>query len=376
MTAHMRSTRVNVSLSAISENIAAVRRMVGYERNVCVPVKADAYGHGAIEVSKAALESGASHLAVATVDEGAELRSAGIDARILLFSAPSPEEVDAAAALALEAFVSDYETAEALSLAASRSGQRLGIHLKIDTGMGRIGCQSEDASTLARKMVGLKGLCIAGTATHLAVSDSLSPEGKSYPELQLERFAAAVGSIRAAGIDPGLVHAANSGAILQYPSAYLDMVRPGILTYGYLPDDGLSGTITLIPAMEFRTQLSFIKRVSKGDSVSYGRIWTAREDTWIGTVPAGYADGLPRRLSGQVLAVGADVVCPQIGRICMDQCMIDLGPEPALSRWDTVSLFGPDPRGHSAADLARLAGTIPYEITCGIGKRVPRIHVR
>ncbi len=376
MTGHMRATRVNVSLSAISENIAAVRRIVGYGRSVCVPVKADAYGHGAIEVSRVAVESGASHLAVATVDEGSELRSAGIDVPILLFSAPSPEEVDVAAAQALEAFVSDYETAESLSRAASRSGQRLGMHLKIDTGMGRIGCQVEDASTLAREVVGLKGVYIAGVATHLAVSDSLSPEGKAYTERQLELFAAAVDSIRGAGIDPGIVHAANSGAILQHPSAYLDMVRPGILTYGYLPDDGLSGAISLTPAMEFSTQLSFIKRVSKGESVSYGRLWTAKEDTWVGTVPAGYADGLPRRLSGQLLAVGSAVVCPQIGRICMDQCMIDLGPEPALARWDTVSLFGPDPRGHSAADLARLAGTIPYEITCGIGKRVPRIHVR
>lgn len=372
----MRVTRAIVHLDSLEANIRAIRRQIGPERRLCVAVKADAYGHGAVPVSTALLAAGATHLAVATVDEGAELRNAGIGAPILMLSPPSPEEVDATAALELEAFLSDPEEAAGLSAAAGRVGKRLPVHIKVDTGMGRVGCAPEGAVDLARAVCRLPGLRLAGTATHLSVADSATPDDRSYTEGQLRSFAGAVEAIRAAGIDPGLVHAANSGGIIQHPESLCDMVRAGILAYGYLPDDALEGAMDLVPVMELESRISLVKRVRAGDYISYGRMWRAPRDTWIATVPVGYADGLPRRLSGQYRFVGERGARPQVGRICMDQCMVDLGPEEPWERWGRVAIFGPDPRGQNAADLARLAGTIPYEITCGISKRVPRIYVR
>jgi alanine racemase len=189
----------------------------------------------------------------------------------------------------------------------------------------------------------------------------------------LGRFAASVAAIREAGIDPGLVHAANTGALAFHEDAFFDMVRPGILLYGYAPA-GAEKILPVQPVMELTSSVVFIKRVRKGDSVSYGRTWVADRDTCIATIPVGYGDGLPRRLSGQGFRVRINGAWhPLAGRICMDQCMVDLGPETTVRRWDSVTLFGGD--ALSAADLAEKLGTISYEITCGINKRAPRVYV-
>ncbi|MFP3040419.1 alanine racemase [Treponema primitia] len=368
----MRATRAIIRLDAFRYNLRLVRSRVGSARKICVPVKADGYGHGAVPLAKTALEEGAEFLAVATADEGAELREAGITAPILLLSIPLPEEIPELIVDKLIPLAGDRDFVRELAATAEQGGEVLSVHLKVDTGMGRIGCPPESAAELAALIAGSKHLKLGGVATHLAVSDSLKQDDVAYTKEQLTRFGRAVEDIKKAGIDPGLVHTANTGALAFHEDAFFDMVRPGILLYGYAPA-GAEQVLPVKPVMELVSQIMFIKQVKKGETVSYGRIWTADRDTTIATIPVGYGDGLPRRLSGDFQVRINDAWYPLVGRICMDQCMADLGPNTAIRRWDSVSFFGAD--ALSAADLAAKLGTISYEITCGINKRVPRIYV-
>jgi alanine racemase len=365
----MRATRALIHLDRFRRNLRAVQERIGPGRRICVPVKADAYGHGAVRIAQTALAAGASHLAAAAVSEGAELRSAGIRAPILLLSQALPEEAPEIIRYGLIPLVSDRAYIEELAGAAAPAGIRCPVHLKIDTGMGRLGCTPEEAPGLAAHIAAQKSLDYAGTATHLAAADSAQPGDRAYTEEQMRRFREAVEQIRAAGLNPGIVHAANSGGLLLHRASWLDMVRPGILLYGY----NLTGAdFPAEPVMELVTQVTFIKKVKAGESLSYGRTWVSPRDTHIATLPAGYGDGLPRPLSGnwQVLIRGR--LYPLAGRICMDQCMADLGPETDIPRWETATIFGG--AAPSAAELAARLGTIPYEITCNINKRVPRIY--
>jgi alanine racemase len=290
----------------------------------------------------------------------------------LLLSQPLPEELPGILAGELCPLISDREFAEAAGQAAAAAGKILPVHLKIDTGMGRVGCRPGEAAELARYICALKGLRLAGTATHLAVADSSREEDIRYTQKQLGAFREAVADIRAAGIDPGIVHAANSGAVVFHPDAWFDMVRPGIVLYGYSPGKDSPQALPVEPVMELRTRIVFIKEVKKGESLSYGRTWTAPRDTCIATLPVGYADGLPRALSGNHSVRIRGVPYPLVGRICMDQCMVDLGSGADIRRWEDVTVFGGS--GPSAADIASKLGTIPYEITCHINKRVPRVY--
>jgi alanine racemase len=345
-----------------------------------VPVKANAYGHGALEIAKTSLEAGASCLGVALVTEGTDLRKGGIKAPILLFSQPHPEEIPQITEAGLIPFISDASYASALNEQAAAEKIKLPVHLKIDTGMGRLGCPEEEALALARHIAGCSSLELAGTATHFAVSDSADERDITYTRRQLARFKEAVGAIRNAGIDPGTVHAANSGAVILHPDAWLDMVRPGILLYGYKTVEERKTPpfqfepLRALPVMELRTSVALIKKVKKGESVSYGRTWTAPQDTFIAVLPAGYGDGFPRLASGKWQAVIGGRTYPLAGRICMDQCCVDLGPDLSVRQWDEAVIFGgsaPD-----AAALAAVVDTIPYEITCNINKRVPRVYER
>ncbi|MDR1507030.1 MAG: alanine racemase [Treponema sp.] len=369
----MRATRAVIHLDYLRDNIALVREKTGAA--ICVPVKADAYGHGALRTAQAALKYGAAYLAVATVAEGEELRDGGISAPILLLSVPLPEEIPRLINAALEPLAGDAAYIDALAGAAGKARKKASVHLKVDTGMGRIGCRPGEAGELAARITG-SGLLLAGTATHFAAADSTAEDDRVFTAGQIQSFRTALHGIRARGVDPGIVHAANTGAVLFHKSGWFDMVRPGILLYGYAPLDGGKKALPVKPLMELESRLVFVKTVKKGESVSYGRIWTAPEDTVIGTIPAGYADGLPRPASGK-WDVYVDCQSPSLrplaGRICMDQCMVDLGPRPAASRWDRVVIFGgPAP---DAEVLASRIGTIPYEICCNINKRVPRVYV-
>ena len=378
-------TKAIIHIKRFVNNLQALRALVGNDRKICVPVKADAYGHGAVQIAKAAVEAGAFCFGVASVEEGCELRNEGIKAPVLLMSQPHFDEIPAMVAANLTPFVSDAGFIDALNEYAS-NGQdklRLSVHLKIDTGMGRFGCAVEDALELARRISQSASLELAGTLTHFATADSSARADMEYTYLQTARFKEAVGVIRSAGINPGIVHAANSGAALLHPDTWFDMVRPGIFLYGYNPmglhpaENALQG-LKAEPVMELKSPVILIKKIKRGESVSYGRTWIASQDTNIAILPLGYADGLPRLASNKWQVIIGGSVYSLIGNICMDHCCVDLGLQSPVRRWDEATVFGSDTadsQAFDAAELARRIGMIPYEITCNINKRVPRVYI-
>jgi len=376
-------TRAVIHLDRFNENLESVKTRIG-SRLICVPVKSNAYGHGAVQIAKTSLKAGAHCLGIAAVSEGIELRKAGITVPILLFSQPSPDEIQDIVKANLTPFISDTEFAELLNSGAKAAKTKLSVHIKIDTGMKRIGCAPGNALALARQITKCSNLKLTGTATHLAVSDSAKIPDINFTKKQLSRFKKAVNDIQKAGINPGIVHAANSGAVILHPDTWLDMVRPGILLYGYKAAQEFEApvkqlkklrkykAITAEPVMELIAEVSLIKKIKKGESVSYGRTWIAKEDTNIAVLSIGYGDGLARLASNSWQAVIGGEAYPFAGRICMDQCCVDLGKKTKVKRWDEAVIFGGS--APSAAELAKAAATIPYEITCGINKRVPRVY--
>ena len=365
----LQANRAIIHLGNLRNNIQAARKKAGSHPKICMPVKAGAYGHGAVAVSRCALENGVEYLGVAGFPEGKELRDAGITAPILIFSQVLPEELPAIVSLGLSPFVSDEEFIREAAQEAEQAGRKLNLHLKVDTGMGRMGCKPEEAAFLAKKIVSSKHLHLEGTATHLSVSDSLKNCDIAYTKEQLRRFKEVISSIEDAGLPPGIVHAANSGALVFHEDSYFDMIRPGIFLYGYSP---FNDDPSVVPVMELRSKVVFFKRVKKGESVSYGRTWIADEDTVIGVVPIGYADGFRRSLSNDHSFLIRGRAYPLAGTICMDQCMVNLGLETDVQRWDDAVVFGPG--FINASDIAKKLNTISYEITCGINKRVLRVY--
>ncbi|MCL2472333.1 MAG: alanine racemase, partial [Treponema sp.] len=320
---------------------------------------------------KCALEAGAEYFAVADVSEGGELRAGGIAVPILLFSQALPEELPEIVSLELTPLVSDADFIDTAAAAARKANKQLTVHLKVDTGMGRLGCRPEEAASLAARIVSHRRLNLGGVATHLSVADSSDEGNIAYTREQLRRFRETITSIKSSGVEPGIVHAANSGGLVFHEESHFDMIRPGLFLYGYTPETKLpEERPAIFPVMELRSAVVYIKKAKKGEAISYGRTWTAGEDTLIGVIPAGYADGFPRLLSNNHSVFIRGKPYPVVGTICMDQCMINLGKETEVQRWDEVVIFGP---GYlTAADMARKCGTIPYEITCNINKRVPR----
>lgn len=379
----MRATKTVIHLENFKENIRNVRSFTKAGTKICVPVKADAYGHGAVECAKSALEVGADFLAVATVDEAVELRDNGIESPILLFSLCSPMEVELAVKKNVTPFVFDLEYIRMFDDEAGRQGKKdYPVHLAVDTGMGRIGCSVDDAADMAQAISVSKNLFLQGTMTHFATSDCKDNESIEYSDGQFKLFQQAIKSIREKNLDPGICHCANSAATLDRPETHLDMVRPGIILYGYdagdVDKDYLSKKghpLELKPVMTLETTVSAIKRFHKGESVGYGRTWTADCDTDIAVLPIGYGDGFVRRFSTAGIKVSINgKEYPVRGRICMDQCMVDLGLDSGVKRWDRVVIFGAKEDGalQTADDIAKMTGTISYEITTVLTRRVPR----
>ena len=370
----MRATQAHINLDNLRDNINIVKQYVKSGTKLCCAVKADGYGHGAVRISVAALKAGVSFLAVASISEGIELREAGIVAPILSLSLPLKDEIPSLIVHSITPLVFDEEFINQLNEVAISMHRKIPVHLKIDTGMGRVGCSPEDAKKLAKKITQTEGLYLEGVCTHLACADSLKDDDKNYTKNQIKKFNFAVNEIKREGINPGILHCSNSGAIFLHPDAHFDMVRPGIVIYGYSSCAKELG-IKLKPVMEFSSQIVAIKHFNKGETVSYDRTWTATEDCDIGVVPAGYADGLVRRLSpGLEVAINGKMF-PIVGRICMDQCMVLLGKNHDVKRWDKVVFFGPEENCKTAEDLANQINTISYEILCGVNKRVPRIYI-
>jgi alanine racemase len=367
-----RPTRVEIDLDAIRHNVGVLRELVAPAAVLAV-VKADAYGHGAVAVARAAVDAGATGLGVALVEEGVELRDAGIDAPTLVLSEPRPEAAGEVVARRLTPVVYTEAGIDALAKAvADRGADPLDVHLKIDTGMHRVGADPEDAVALVRRVLDHRELRLGGVCTHFAVADEPDDD---YTQGQLERFAAVRAELATMGVDPHPVHTANSAAAIGFPDARFDLVRVGIAIYGVLPAPGLGADLGLRPALALRSAVSHVKRRQAGDRVSYGLRYMLPRDATIATVPIGYADGVPRNLA----ASGAEVVIhgaryPIAGTVTMDQLMVDVGDEP-VEVGDTVTLLGRDGDAVvTAEEWAERLGTIGYEIVCGIGPRVPRSH--
>jgi alanine racemase len=373
VTAH-RPVWAEVDLAAIAENVRALQA-VAAPAAVLAVVKADAYGHGAIPVGRAALAAGASTLGVALVEEGVELRDAGIDAPVLVLSEPVPDAADTVVQRRLTPVVYTASGIDALakSVAATGATAPLDVHLKIDTGMHRVGCRPADALDLARHVIAHRELRLAGTLTHFAVADE--PENP-YTAEQIARFDAVLAEMRANGIDAGVVHACNTAGTLAVPAARHDLVRVGIGLYGIAPAPALEGAVALRPALAVKARVSYVKDVSAQTSLSYGLRYTTERATRIATVPIGYADGIPRALGHR----GAHALvrgrrCAIAGTITMDQLMLDVGDLPVEVGDEVVLLGRQGDASVTAAEWAELVGTIPYEIVCGIGPRVPRTYI-
>ncbi len=367
-------SQARIDLAAIASNLAGVRQRVG-QRLVLAAVKANAYGHGAIPVARHVQQTrSADWFGVATVAEGVELRRAGITLPILKLSPCFPDEASDALVHELTLTVIDEQTIDMVQAAAAVAGVRAPVHLKVDTGMGRLGRAAEQAADLAMRIDAAPNLTLGGLYSHLSVADT--PDQDEYTAWQTERFVRAVDDVTAARGRPPIVHLANSAGVLAHPDTWFDMVRPGIMIYGAYPDPTTPQSIDLRPALAWGTRVAFVKDVAPGQSISYGRTWISQRDTRIATIPVGYGDGYNRGLSnaGCVLIDGRRY--PIVGRVCMDQFMVDLGPQSTVERGDAVVLVGASGNETiTTTDIASTLGTIPYEVTCVITPRVARVFV-
>lgn len=369
--AAMRPTSCIVDLKAIEKNVRMLKERAA-PTPICAVVKADGYGHGAVQAAEAAIAGGASWLAVAIVEEGIELRNAGITVPILVLSEPPSAGLEACVAHNLTCTVYSSEGLEAISAAATAASKVVDIHLDVDSGMTRVGVQLDEIADFVASVKSYPNLSLTAVWTHCPVADE--PDNP-FTATQLDKLGAAIREQA-----PGLqVHVANSATLLTGQAAAAGepmMVRPGISLYGIDPDEALTGMIDVQPALTLRSEVSWVKIVPPGVGVGYGHRWTTDRETTIATVPIGYADGLRRDLGlkgGSVLIGGKRH--PIVGVVTMDQIMVDVGPDSTVARGDEVILIGSQGDEQiTAEEMAKILGTIPYELVCAISKRVPRTY--
>ncbi len=369
----MRLTRAEIDLRALRSNFEGIRALVGPDVRIMGIVKANAYGHGIVEISAALVRFGIDYLGVGFVEEGIALRKSGITCPILVLGGVLGRQISRFLEHSLDITVSSLEIARQISAEVTRGGgrSRAEVHLKIDTGMERIGVHSGSAGRFIDAVSRLEGLTIKGLYSHLATADE---KDKSFAFEQLNRFDAVVSAAERAGHRFPYIHIANSGAVLDIPQSYYSMVRPGIALYGVYPSHECGRGIPLRPVLSLRSNVVFIKEVPAGTAISYGRRHVTTRDTRIATVPVGYGDGYPRRLSGGGIVLIRGERYPIVGSVCMDQLMVDIGPGAPIHVGDDVTLLGVEGRSQITAwDLSDATGTIPYEILTGIAARVPRI---
>ena len=369
-------TWAEIDLDALAHNYHALRGLLAPGCRLLAPVKADAYGHGAVPVAKKLEELGADYLAVACVNEGAELRQAGISLPILCLG-PTPEELmPELLKYDITQVLDSPENARALSAAAVRADKILNVHLKIDTGMGRLGfLWNEDRSADLFEVYGrtfydlfsLPNLHVEGMFTHFAAAD----EDGEYTMAQLDRFLDLRDKLGEQwGSYPEICHCAASAAVLHYPQSHLDMVRPGIALYGYYTDGNTAGLPELRPVLRLKSRVAALRRMPAGAKISYGCTATLERDSLVAVLPIGYGDGLPRCLSNKLEVRMGDKLCPVLGRICMDLCMVDVTDHPETKVGDTAEIYGPGLTDWAA----ERADTIPYELLCRLSPRIPRIY--
>ncbi len=365
-----RSNFVEIEPAAIAHNVRALRERLNPGAALMAVVKANGYGHGALTAARAALSGGAQMLAVATVEEGEALRLGGVAAPVLVLGNAESVGAQAAVRLGLAQTVYDRSGVDALREAARSLGFPAAVHLKVDTGMGRLGVRGEaEAVRLAREIAGMPELRAEGVFTHFACADE--PERDDYTRMQMRRFEAVLAALEREGLRPALRHAANSAATLRFPMTHYDLVRTGIAMYDAPP---VGSDAALRPAMRWVTRASLVKEIEAGESVSYGAAFTAARPTRVMTLPVGYADGYRRALAGQASVLVRGRRAPIIGRVCMDQCMADVTDIPSCAAGDEVVLMGAQgDAAISAEELAGWMGTIAYEALLAPSARVPRV---
>lgn len=369
----IRPVWAEIDREAIRHNMSEIRRLVGPDVAVMAVVKAEGYGHGALAVAREALRSGAAWLGVSLPEEGIALRQAGIEAPILVFEPLQIEHAEQVLEYNLTATLCIPAAAAHLAAVARQTGRTARGHLKVDTGMGRVGVRPAEAAAFLRQALD-SGIAVTGVYSHLATADETD---KAYARRQIEVFAETVAALKAAALLPEFVHLANSAAIIDLPESYFNMVRPGIILYGLYPSAEVRRErIRLQSALSLKTRVVFVKRVPEGTGISYGQKYHTGGETTVATIPIGYADGWSRLLSHKAQALLHGRKLPVVGTICMDQCMIDAGDEP-VALGDEVVLIGKQGAAEiSADDLARELGTINYEITCMLSERVPRVYLK
>jgi alanine racemase len=359
-----------IDLDCIAHNICRIREKVG-DVKVAAVIKADGYGHGAIEIAQTLCENGVYMLVVATMEEGISLRRNGLTAPILVLGYICDDKIEEAIEYGLAVAITNSEMAKRLSAAAVRFNRNLHAHMKIDTGMNRVGFSYDDGTSILEALK-LPRIKYDGIFSHFSCGDD---EDFTYTNLQYERFLKVQNVLKENNIDIKIKHICNSGGVLLHKDMYLDMVRPGIIIYGLFPSDHcrmLHG-MDLKCAMTFKSRIIMIKHVRKGEPISYGNRYVADKDSVIATIAAGYADGYSRVLSGKAKVAIKGRFAPVVGSICMDMCMADITGMDDVNESDEVTLFGKE---IPAEDLADVCGTINYEFICKIGARVPRVYIK
>ncbi|MFN9859109.1 MAG: alanine racemase [Pseudanabaena sp.] len=363
---------VEVDLSAVQHNVRQLKSLLTAPTELMAIVKADAYGHGAIDVSQAAIKAGATWLGVATIPEGIQLRCAGITVPIVVLGATNGiDEIKAIAEYRLQPTISNSKQALIYHEVLSQSKEQVPVHLKIDTGMSRLGVNWQEAITFVQLVQHLPNLEIKSVYSHFATADD---RDQSFMQLQTQRFQQVIASLKAEGINPPRIHICNTAAMLSDRHIHYDIVRTGLGIYGLYPAPHLQTLVDLYPALTVKARITQVKTITAGTSVSYGRSFIASQDMTIATVAIGYADGIPRGLSNRIhVSVNGQKVA-QIGTITMDQCAIDVTHVPNINVGDVVTFLGGDSE-NTADDWANLLSTISWEILCGFKHRLPRINV-
>jgi alanine racemase len=372
-----RPTIAEIDLDAVKFNYEQLREKVGKETKMLAVVKADGYGHGAIFISKELQRLGADLLGVAICEEGISLRKAGIRKPIIILNGLFKGQVKETVEYNLTPVIFDSNTAQRLSDEGKRVNKRVKVHVKIDTGMGRVGILPKDIMPFFTKLKRIPNLEVEGVSSHLSAASGDSPQDLAFTSLQLKRFEKCLKEIEMLGFSPLLRHIANSAATIDLPPSFCNIVRPGLMLYGAYPSARFAEKIHLKPVMSLKTEIMQIKRVPAGYSISYGRTFVTQRDSVIATLPVGYADGYSRLLSntGTVLIGGKKV--PVVGTVCMDMTMVDVTKVPNINVGDEAVLIGRQgDKEISADEVADKIGTISYEVFCGVSKRVPRIYIK
>ena len=371
--AHHRATRAEIDLRAFRHNLQNLRNYLAPQTQIMAVVKADAYGHGAVPCARIAVASGADYLGAGVIEEGIELRKSGINTPILILGSIFANEVEDLVYYDLATILCNLPLAQALSKEGRKQNKIVSVHIKLDTGMNRLGVSPKYSTTLLDQIHNLPNLKVEGISTHFSSADN---EDLSITQEQIEKFRTTLAKLK----NVPIVHCANTSALFRIPESHFNMVRPGLILYGSLPSPSLNKVLSqkenhFQPVMQWKSQIILIKPIAKGQPISYSGSFITRQNSLVATLPIGYADGLHRSLSNKIDVLIRGKRAPQIGNICMDMTLIDVTKIQGVEEGDEVVLFG-EQEGQviQVEEMAIKGETIPYEILCNVGKRVPRIY--